>query len=157
MEMEKDSIYLIECHYSDYDSSPWPIGYVKTEELAIKTVDHLNDVHKKADEILSLVWIFTSLPASYYEEIPKYPKWRSGIPESEITQEMRDEREKIKELQKEVQSRNNIRGRERSNHIDKLRQEYIDSLNLDPEVLETMKREVNNSITHYEYKLLEEL
>jgi len=140
------------------------LGYVTSEEVAKIKVSELNKLHeeveiltKKIDEHASQV-IRPSLGNIEYEVCPQYPKWGPGIHQDEITKEMRDERNRIIELQEEVSKRNNDRQCLWYDKAEKLKQEYIRSLNISPDVAKAMIAERGyDSVQCYTYEELEEL
>ncbi len=108
-----NEIFIIRSIPMDYESCPDNIGFVETEDLAIKKVNHLNDILQKAKNLREQIYeyeskiIRPSLPPKGYEKTPDLPKWKSGISEKEITTEMREERIRIKQLQAEIMQRGN--------------------------------------------------
>ena len=71
---------------------------------------------------------------------------------------MRAERDSIIQLQGEVQERNQKKSNVRQKQVEKLKQEYIDSLKISPDVLKIMEAEEgSNEVLRYEYKKIEEL
>jgi hypothetical protein len=139
-------------------------GYVLSEESAKKLIVRLNELHKEAaalsEKITDHVFnvIQPSVPQEEYEDYPQYPKWRPGISAKEITEKMRAERDRIIQLQAEVQERNHKKSCARQEQIEKLKQEYIVSLNISPEVMKTMEAEDGgNTVLRYEYEKIEEL
>jgi hypothetical protein len=146
-----------------YDDST-VIGYVTSEEAAIKKVARLNDLHEKAEQFKKKISDFVyegirpSLAPVAYEEAPSYPKWRPGIRQNEITEEMREERNRIIQIQHEVHARNMEKEQIQSNIVDKLKQAYIVSLNIPPDVQKVMElEEGHDSVLRYSYEKIEEL
>lgn len=157
------SIFVIRAISSDYDVESWSWGWVETKEWAIDMVKHLDDVLKLAESFRSKIWeyrdrvIIPSVPVDETEPVPSYPKWRAGIPQSEITVEMRDERERIKKLASEIEKRNGEKHKKRWDEIERLTNEYKASLNIDPEVLNMMDERESSRISHFDWYELEKL
>jgi len=96
------------------------------------------------------------MPSYKLEDIPRYSKWKDGIHQNEITEEMRNERNKIIQMQGEVRKRNFEKSRIREQQIEYLKQNYVNSLNIDSDVIETMKSE-HCDVLHYDYEKIEEI
>ena len=140
------------------------LGYVTSEEVAIKKVARLNMLHKEATVLSEKISeqlfniIEPSIAPEEMEEYPQYPKWRPGIPQNEITEEMRAERDRIVQIQVEIRERHRQIESIRREKVEKLKQEYIDSLNISLDVLETMDAEQGCSeVLRYGYEKIEEL
>ena len=106
-----EEIYLIKTNPSDYDSSPWTIGFVLDEETARLVVEQEKTNYQLAQMIVSSMAIqrefFTeTLLRPELEAEEQWPKWASGICQKDITQAMRDERDGIKAENKAKSLRN---------------------------------------------------
>lgn len=95
------SIYLIYSNTSQYESSNELLGYKNTESEAKAIVTTLKEHYTKAREFMDNV---IEPAQKEYKKLnpppvsPKHidhPRWPSGIGQSDITQEMRDERQSI--------------------------------------------------------------
>jgi elongation factor P--beta-lysine ligase len=139
-----DKIYIIESIPGDYDSDPSIIGYIEDKDIAKETVRKLNETLEKAKEWNEKISdylinvINPSIPEEEREEVPEIPKWKAGISEKEITDEMRSERNRIKALQVEIGERNHEKYLKWKLQSDELQKEYIYSFNIDPEILVMM-------------------
>lgn len=140
------------------------LGYVTEEEKAVKKVAELNRLHVEADFIKNKIdihvneVILPSLTPIYYEPIPQLLKWRPGISEKEITKEMREVREGIVALQLKAKQINREKSKLHTAKIESLKQAYIESLHVDPDVMKVMEEEGRyDSVNNYEYAKLEEL
>lgn len=140
------------------------IGYVTDEDKAIKKVDELNRLHEEAELLKNKIDIHVkevllpSLDPIEYISSPSPPKWLPGISKKEITNEMREEREQIRALQIKASLINNERSHVFNLKIDSLKQDYIDSLHINPDILKIMEDEQNyDSVSCYDYKKLEEM
>jgi hypothetical protein len=157
-----NEIFLIVEHSSDYDSFPVPIGYTETEELAIEKVAHLIKVNNEVKSLRDQIYeykknvIVPSIPKLELEIAPDYPRWKEGIHQSEITEEMRNERNTIKELQNDIRERNTVRSNMWHNLVNTMRSDYISSLNLDPEVLLGVNSD-SHGVQGYDYEKIEKL
>lgn len=154
-----ETIYLIRAISGDYDIDNWIVGWVETPEKAVETCKHMNEIHELAVKYKTLIRDFHSsvvktTPQEEMETIPQYPRWPAGIPQNLITKEMRDERERIKKEASEVQERNEVKWKRYYEIIDKLVQEYKDSLNLHKEVLDEIETDYVRSYDWYELKKL---
>jgi hypothetical protein len=138
------------------------LGYMTSEEKAIDKVAKLNQLHIEAVKIENKVEqytndvIYPSIPLCQAEDIPNYPRWKEGIHQNEITEEMRNERNRIIQIQKEIRERNYKLYQIRNEQIEKMKQDYIDSLNICSDVLKTWQTE-NENVLRYEYRKIEEL
>jgi hypothetical protein len=141
------------------------LGYMTSEESAIKKVARLNELHEQAKifrtNILNYISaiIEPSVPDVDYEEGPILPKWKSGIHMNEVTEEMRSERNRIQALRNEASKIYFEKSRIRTEQVDKLTQEYIESLNIPHDVMKMVdiKSWGSYSVSRYEYKKIEEL
>jgi len=154
-----ESIFIIRSITNDYDCENGIVGWVETKEQAIEKTNYMNEVHELAQKYKEKIWehrqhLYDIVPKEETETEPSYPKWPAGIAQKDITQEMRDERERIKKLQSEIRERNNVKYEKRGTEISKLSQEFIDSLNLSPEVLEELNVE---HVSRYDWFELEKL
>jgi hypothetical protein len=155
-----DSIFIIRSITSDYEGSNGTVGWVETKEQAIEKAKHMNEVHELAEKYKNQVWdyrnrIYDTIPKEELEQVPSYPKWPAGLAEKLITKEMRDERETIKQLQVEIGERNDIKYKKRNDEIERLTNEFQDSLNLTPEVLKAFF--YVEHISYYDWFELEKL
>lgn len=154
-----ESIFIIRAISSDYDVSPWAIGWVETKEQAIEMSKHMNEVRELTEKYRNKIWdyrlhLYDTVPREELEHIPSYPKWPAGIAQKDITPEMREERDRIKKLQDEIGVRNGVKNKKRHDEIEKLVQEFINGLNLSSEVLEELKVE---HVQLYDWYELEKL
>lgn len=138
------------------------IGYVTSEQDAVELVANLNNRHKEAEILKKKIYeyecILINIEHEKHEECPIYPKWKQGIHQDEITIEMRKERNRIIELQNEVHKRNNEKDRIRREKIESLKQAYIDSLHIRPDVLEVFNTEQRyESVLRYAYEKIEKI
>jgi len=170
-----ETIFIIRAISSDWDVDDWCVGWVETEELAKNKAKHKNEVLELSEKYKTLIRehrssLYDIVPQEETEEIPHYPKWAEvwvdelrlsefnkkpeGISQKDITKEMRDERNRIIQLQKEIGERNDVKYKKRQEKIDELSQKYIDSLNISSEVLDEMKVEYVSSYDWYELEKL---
>lgn len=154
-----DTIFVIRAISSDYDISPWPVGWVETKEEAIEKAKHMNEVHELTVKYRDKIWdyrnsLYDTLPKEELEHIPSYPKWPAGIAQKDITKEMRDERDSIKKLQDEIGERNGVKNKKRHDEIERLTQEFVNSLNLSSEVLKELEVEHVDSYDWFELEKL---
>lgn len=154
-----NSIFIIRSITSDYEGSDGTVGWVETKEQAIEKAKHMNKIHELAVKFNHEKWEYHShlhntLPKEELEDVPSYPKWPAGIAHRDITSEMRDERERIKQLQVQIGERNGVKNKKRHDEIERLTKEFVDCLNLSPEILEEMKVEY---VSHYDWFELKKL
>jgi hypothetical protein len=95
-------IYLISSNTNQYDCFNLVIGYKLTEGEAKKAIESLKESYNKAEALYSEISIAREKfnkenPSPEYPKFISQPKWPSGIRQSDITQEMKDEREFVKE------------------------------------------------------------
>lgn len=93
-----DKIYVISECWDDYDSSPNPIGYVTTEAEAEDIVAKLREYNTVATGLNTEFWdirknIINDVAVTL--EKKAIPKWAAGIAATEISKEMRAERDAI--------------------------------------------------------------
>ncbi len=149
-----EEIYLI----YEADCEIYPIGYADSKEGAEIFIHEQNVIEKRAFD-LSRKIEQDMYNSKEFEPplIPKiiYPKWKGGISENEITEEMRSEREAIRNQNKEIHLKNlqiatEVRGKrneERSKRIDEVKSnlEYKDYNHLNDKIIEFLKKEIEKN------------
>ena len=111
---DMDIIFLIKRQNSDYDGHNTTITYRTSLEEADAYVKEMNEVYSQSLEVIKFYQEKYWSKFHELKEFPKYareeflntPKWKSGINQSEVTTEMRDERNKIKKTNEEIEYRN---------------------------------------------------
>ena len=109
-----ETIFIIRAISGDYDISNYTVGWVETKEQSIEKVKHMNEIRELAIKMRTKIWehrnsLYDIVPKEDSEESPSYPKWPAGIAQRDITKEMRDERNRIKQLQSEISERNMVK------------------------------------------------
>lgn len=154
-----ETIYIIRAISGQYDVDNWPVGWVETKEKTIEICKHMNEIHELAVKYKTLIMnyhlsIIDTTPKEEMEKVPQYPRWPAGIPQNLITQEMRDERERIKKEATEIQERNGVKWKKFYELIDNSVQEYKDTFDLDKEILEEIESDYVKSYDWFELKKL---
>ena len=127
-----DSIFLIKRKSEDYDVHPATVTYRESLEDAESYAKEMNEVYSQSLEVIKFYrdkyWLkhkeLELLPQYVKSEFVDIPKWKSGIGQGEITSEMREERNKLLQVNEDVEKRNT----EIYKEIQKLSEEFADSL-----------------------------
>jgi len=142
-------IYEVDCEI-------YPIGFVDNEEEAEIFVHEQNVIEKRAYDISRKIEEDMFQSEEWKPPLtPKiiYPKWKAGISESEITDEMRSEREAIRNQNKEIHLKNlqiakEVRERkykERIRIVEEIKPselEYKDYNHLNEKIVDLLKKEI---------------
>lgn len=109
-------IFLIYSNPSDYESSPSVKGYTLSEEEAVEAVKKLKDSCLKAkslsDKIHEASREFEKIETYSFRKLIDLPKWPSGIGKDKITEEMKKERQEIKNKNIEIIKEDSINHKE---------------------------------------------
>lgn len=95
------SIFLVYSNTSQYESTNELIGYTPIEKMAKFSVASLKESYLKAQNFHKTVInpavdeFKRNTPSPKHPKHIEYPRWPAGMRESDITQEMRDERQII--------------------------------------------------------------
>ena len=102
-------VFLIMNNPCDYESQPSAIGFKETEEEAQVAVQALTERHNRLcemreefDNIFVLYNKENPFDAGILSEKKIRTPWPPGLGKNQITQEMREEKEKIKEFNKAI-------------------------------------------------------
>lgn len=115
----------------DYDDYPSAIGYVDTVEEAEELCEKLTNFYKQMEEysegLLEKVKHITDKDLELEDKID-IPKWASGLAGTEITPEMRAERNEIVQKNNAIDERNRERWAKRSEEITEFVAKELDLL-----------------------------
>jgi len=117
-----DEIFLVKNNPSGYEESPSIIGFTLTEDEAKAVViKETNDYVTAKILVKKLMAIreayIETLPELIFDQRKEIPKWKSGINQKEITQIMRNERNKINDDNENVLKSNTQKAQERGKVI----------------------------------------
>jgi len=140
--------YLIsrncEQDFDNHEEYSQIVGYCDTKDEAIEAINHLNphlvylkDLIRTTREYKNNI-IAPKFPLPEWTSSIQYPKWQAGLSELDITQEMRTERNDIKAKKDAEYAHYIAKIRLRSDAIDILYMEYVNSLAVSLETLQTL-------------------
>lgn len=118
-----ENIFLIFDNPNDYDTTSSVEGFVLTEDEAKQAVKELTIELNKArnlfKDIMAEKTIFEMYnPPLILEQIIQIPKWASGLSGTEITEDMRKERNRITDENSLINKRNQEKNIENNKKID---------------------------------------
>jgi hypothetical protein len=143
-----DNMFVIFENYDEWESQPHAIGFADSKESADAVCTKLDSYHKTAKEVGEKAREFVK--PIYDEDLglesgENWPKWPAGIPQKDITVEMRAERDLIKFENDEKHKRNSVKTGDQRNRIEKAVVEFIDGLDYDEDLMKYIKRRISGT------------
>ncbi len=134
-----DTIFLITDNPSDFESSDSILGFTLTLDEAVNFVNVETERYKKASVIINELEVLreefiSSLEEIITENVLDVPKWKDGLSEKDITQEMRNERTKILLKNEKIRKNNQNKFNEGSEIIKNYLSKEYEKMSIDDEI-----------------------
>lgn len=137
-----NKVFIIQENPTGYDEVEVIVGYVTSEEEAEKLCNKLNEFYKQLVDLSNGVNEEVDkidMSDLSFEEMVPLPKWAKGLAATEISDDMRAERDAILAENEAIKERNGVKIKERSRRIADTVAAHVGGLNGSDELKEYVR------------------